>query len=106
MSDAQIYCLDTCVLMDWQFRHYPLDVFPGLSRKMDDLLAAGRCRAPKLVAEELDAVGGAALVAWAKARPDLFVATSGLMEKAMVIHGSFTDHSRILPRPPGSEGGA
>lgn len=34
MPDQTIYSIDTNVLMDWQARHYPTDLFPGLVAKI------------------------------------------------------------------------
>lgn len=52
-----MYSLDTSVFMDWQARYYPLDLFPSLETKFDELIADGNGRAVQLVKEEIDAVG-------------------------------------------------
>ena len=68
----QIYVFDTSALMEWQARYYPTDIFASLLAKVDGLIAEHRLLAPKLVEEELGAVGTAELEAWAKARPAVF----------------------------------
>ena len=45
MSDGiaqTIYSIDTNVLMDWQARYFPTDVFKSLVEKMDVLMKDGR----------------------------------------------------------------
>lgn len=68
-----MYSLDTSVFMDWQARYYPLDLFPSLENKVDELIADGNAFAVQLVREELDAVGTPGLRTWAKAHGGLFV---------------------------------
>jgi hypothetical protein len=51
--------------MDWQARHYPLDVFPGLSTKIGALISAGQFKAVDIVREEIEAVAPAGLKTWA-----------------------------------------
>ena len=61
MSDGiaqTIYSIDTNVLMDWQARYFPTDVFKSLVEKMDLLMKDGRLLAPELVEEELNAEKG------------------------------------------------
>ena len=60
MSDAlrkPLYAIDTNVLMEWQFRAYPTDIFATLVHQVDTLISEGRFLAPDLVEEELGAVG-------------------------------------------------
>jgi hypothetical protein len=86
MSDATLhrpaYSIDTSVLMDWQFRYFPTDIFTSLVNYVDGMIAEGRWLAPDIVAEELNAVGTAELVAWAKARPQMFVPIEALSIQA------------------------
>jgi hypothetical protein len=89
MPEAPIYCLDTNVFMDWQVRYYPTDIFTSLPDRVEALLSAGRCLAPELVKEEIGAVGGADLQAWAKAHPGLFVPTAGHLAAALAIKNRF-----------------
>lgn len=61
MSDGiaqTIYSIDTNVLMDWQARYFPTDVFKSLVEKMDLLMKDSRLLAPELVEEELNAEKG------------------------------------------------
>jgi len=92
MSDGSIkpvYSIDTNVLMDWQARYFPTDVFASLVGKMDGLMNDGRLLAPALVEEELGAVGTAELTAWAKARPAIFVPLAETLAEALSIQGRF-----------------
>ncbi len=68
-----MYSLDTNVLMDWQARFYPLDVFASLNQRIEGLIANGDCRAVDIVAEEIRAVGTPDLKTWTKAHSVLFV---------------------------------
>ena len=64
MSDPPrrpLYAIDTSVLMEWQFRAYPTDVFASLVDRVDGLIAEGRFLSPSVVEEELKAVGTAEL---------------------------------------------
>lgn len=92
MSDGiaqTIYSIDTNVLMDWQARYFPTDVFKSLVEKMDVLMKDGRLLAPELVEEELNAVGTAELTAWAKARPEIFVPLAEVLAEGLSIQGRF-----------------
>ncbi len=84
-----IYAVDTSVLMDWQARYLPTDVFPSLVGKVDELILQERFLAPTLVEEELGAVGTAELTSWAKRRPRMFVALELVMEEALAIQARF-----------------
>ena len=86
-----VYSIDTNVLMDWQARYFPTDIFQSLGGRVDVLIGEGRWLAPKLVEEELIAVGTAELAAWAKARPQMFVAllTQKFRSKAQLLRRQF-----------------
>jgi hypothetical protein len=73
MANEGMYSLDTSFFMDWQARYYPVDVFTSLEDKIEDMIAAGRCGAVRLVKEEIDSVGTPGLRAWAKSHSGLFV---------------------------------
>jgi uncharacterized protein DUF4411 len=88
-SEKTIYSVDTNVLMDWQARYYPTDVFSSLVGKMDDLISEGRLLAPELVEEELNAVGTTELTAWATARPHIL----SLWQMFWLRHCPFRDDS-------------
>ena len=92
MSEASrksLYAIDTNVLMEWQFRAYPTDIFASLVNQVDALIAEGRFLAPDLVEEELVAVGTAELTAWAKARPAMFVPLAEVLVEAHSIQSRF-----------------
>ena len=84
-----MYSLDTNVLMDWQARYYPTDVFSSLLDRMDSVIAEQRCLAAELVREELGSVGTSDLTAWADKRPELFVPTAELLPPAISIQNRF-----------------
>jgi len=75
-----MYSFDTSVLMDWQARYYPPDIFISLVTKIEDLIVAGQCSAVELVKEEIDAVGTPELRAWTKKHPALFVTIDPLVQ--------------------------
>ena len=68
-----MYSIDTSSFMDWQARHYPLDVFVGLESHIEALIKSGDFRAVELVSEEIEAVGTPDLRAWAKHHKSIFV---------------------------------
>ena len=85
----QIYVFDTSALMEWQARYYPTDIFASLLAKVDGLIAEHRLLAPKLVEEELGAVGTAELEAWAKARPAVFASLAEVIAGTQAIQNRF-----------------
>ena len=92
MSDVApgpIYAVDTNVLMDWQARYYPTDIFKSLVPRIDSLVAQGRFFAPDLVKEELGVVGTVELSGWADARDAVWVSTAELLAAALAIQGRF-----------------
>lgn len=92
MSDGSgkaIYSIDTNVLMDWQSRYFPTDVFSSLITCVDDLITQERWISPKIVQEELEAVGTPELTKWAKARPGVFVPLEEVLAEALSIQARF-----------------
>lgn len=68
------YSLDTSSILEWYVRRYPPELLPGLPGRVEDLIAAGRLRSPRVVLDEIrpgDAVHG-----WAHGQTDLFVEES------------------------------
>ena len=88
-APAAIYAIDTSSLMDWYARCYPTDVFPGILSRLEDLVAAGRLVAPRLVEEEIEAVGPAGLKEWVDAHPALLVPTREVLTLAVSIQNQF-----------------
>jgi hypothetical protein len=88
-ADAPIYSIDTNSLMDWQYRFYPGEIFPGLIASMESLAKAGRLLAPALVREEIESVGTAGLRDWCKGQAGIFVPTGALLAEAHSIQGQF-----------------
>ena len=83
------YSVDASSFMDWQARHYPADVFPGLLGRVDALIAAQRFLSPALVKEELGVVGTGELIAWTDAHSIIFVPTRELLVEAQAIQNRF-----------------
>jgi hypothetical protein len=78
--------------MDWQARHYPLDVFDTLRQRIESLIATGQVRAVDLVREEIDAVGTPGLRTWAKTQKDLFVPLAPEVQiEAAAIEAAYPD---------------
>lgn len=65
------YCIDTSSILLWFVDTYPPAIFPGLAIRIDDLIAAGRLRAPRAVLDEIRP--GDDCHQWAKGQADLFV---------------------------------
>ena len=87
-----MYSLDTSFLMDWQARYYPLDLFPSLEKKIENMITAGTCAAVQLVKEELDAVGTPGLRAWAAGHARLFLPlVPEIQIEAAAIEASYPD---------------
>ena len=68
------YCIDTSSILEWYVRRYPPDILPGLPARIEELIAAGRLRAPKIVLDEIRP--GDDVHAWAKDQDALFVEES------------------------------
>lgn len=48
------YCIDTNVFIDAGERYYPIDIVPGFWANFDELILAGRMKAPEMLIEELE----------------------------------------------------
>jgi hypothetical protein len=68
-----MYLVDTSSFMDWQARHYPLDLFVSLNTRVEGLISSGDFQAVALVLEELNAIGTPDLKTWAGTHSNLFV---------------------------------
>lgn len=66
------YCIDTSALIQPLEKRYPVDVFPTLWERVDELISEGRFVAPDIVLDELGRVSDNAS-AWGKARRGIFV---------------------------------
>lgn len=86
---STIYAIDTNVLMDWQARYYPTDVFASLVDRVTALVTAGRWQAPALVLEELNVVGTDDLKHWAKAHKAMFLPTKATLAGGLKIQAQF-----------------
>ncbi len=92
MSDPTrrtLYAVDTNVFMDWQFRHYPTDIFPSLLGRVDALIAEERFFSPALADEELRKVGTPELTKWSDDHPSIWVPSTELLAGALTIQGRF-----------------
>lgn len=88
-GERGVYSIDTSSLMDWHDRYYPVDVFPGLRERLEELAAEGRLVAAALVREEVEKVGTRALGDWAAGRKGIFVATDLILRDALEIQDRF-----------------
>ena len=75
--------------MDWQARHYPVDVFSGLVGRVGGLVRSRRLFPPALVREEIENVGTTGLSQWASDNAAIFVPTGDLLREAQTIQGQF-----------------
>ena len=48
------YCIDTNVFIDAGERYYPIDIVPGFWANFEELILAGRMKAPEMLIEELE----------------------------------------------------
>ena len=75
--------------MDWQARYYPIDVFPSIAARVEELIASGRFFAPELVKEEVGVVGSAGLTQWTRDHEGIFVPTAELLAAAQIVQNQF-----------------
>ena len=66
------YCFDTNTLLDAGERYYPIDSFPTLWEKFEELIAANRLIAPEVVLTELTAKSDWT-AQWAKDHSGIFL---------------------------------
>lgn len=88
-SRRQLYAVDMNVFMDWQFRHYPADIFPSILTRIDLLIAKKRFRSPALVDEEQRKVGTPELTALSGAHPDVWVPNAEVLVATLAIKSRF-----------------
>jgi hypothetical protein len=83
-----IYCIDTSSILKWFVDTYPPAIFPGLVTRMENLIDAGRLRAPRAVFDEIRP--GDDCHAWARAQTALFleetVAVQRIVRQLMATH--------------------
>lgn len=72
------YSVDTNIIIDWRIRYYPEDVFPGLWRSIDDLVATGHLILADEVATELER-GDDDCHGWAKSCDGLIAPSDDLV---------------------------
>jgi hypothetical protein len=71
--ESHSYCIDTNALIDLWRRLYPMDIFPSLWKKMEDLVHSGKLIAPREVLNELEKMDDD-LLKWAKKHRAIFIA--------------------------------
>jgi Domain of unknown function (DUF4411) len=74
LASSIIYSIDTSSIFKWYIEVYPPTIFEGLRERVEELIAAGRLRAPKAVFDEIKP--GDDCHTWAKGQTDLFVEES------------------------------
>ena len=83
-----IYCIDTSSILVWFVDTYPPAIFPGLVARMEELIDAGRLRAPRAVFDEIRP--GDDCHTWAKAQTALFleetVSVQRIVRQLMATH--------------------
>lgn len=85
-----MYSVDTNIYLDWWERRYPDDLFPTFKTHVERLVAAGKWRAVRGVADEINHVGTPKLKAWAKANPGQFHAhDAALLKEANAITAAY-----------------
>ena len=95
MSDPRrTYSVDTSALIDGLERYYPVDAFPGLWDKVDDLIREGRFVLSDEVWEEATAKD-AAVKEWCYGRRDkLVIPTDAAVAKE--VQRVLTSHERLV----------
>jgi hypothetical protein len=94
MAHPSIYCIDTSSILEWYVRTYPPSILPALPARMEQLIVAGRLRAPKAVLDEIRP--GDDCHKWAKAQTDLFVEESASVQR-IVKQLMATHHNPAKP---------
>ncbi|MBN1817672.1 MAG: DUF4411 family protein [Sedimentisphaerales bacterium] len=79
------YCIDTSSLIDAWVRWYSPEVFPGLWKKVDDLIAESRFISSEEVLQELERKEGDTLYLWAKERQGIFIPLDEEIQKCVNI---------------------
>jgi hypothetical protein len=74
-----IYCIDTSSIIKWYIEDYPPSIFEKLQIRIEELIAAGRLRAPKAVFDEVKP--GDDCHKWCKGQTDLFMEESVAVQK-------------------------
>jgi hypothetical protein len=76
-----IYSIDTSSIIKWFVESYTPAIFPGIQARVEELIVAGRMRAPKAVFDEIRP--GDDCHAWAKGQGDLFVEESAAVQQVV-----------------------
>jgi len=87
------YSVDTSAILDGWRRHYPLDVFPGVWQRLDELIDDGSLRATEEVLVELERKDDE-VHAWALKRHHLFVPIDDRIQD--VVAAILAGHERLL----------
>lgn len=89
-----IYCIDTSSILEWFIDTYPPVIFPGLQNRIEELIGAGRLRAPKVVLDEIRP--GDDCHRWAKSQTALFIEESAAVQR-IVRRLMITHHNPAKP---------
>jgi hypothetical protein len=85
-----MYSIDTNIFLDWWVRRYPIDIFPTIQTKIEQLIDAEKWTAVARVADEINHVGTKELKLWAKANKNQFYPiNTPLLEAANAISKTF-----------------
>jgi hypothetical protein len=87
VAGSTIYCIDTSSIFKWYVEVYPPTIFPGLQRRIEELIVAGRLRAPKAVFDEIKP--GDDCHKWVKSQTQLSkTRVNALMLRSSLWHAS------------------
>ena len=100
MPAPTIYCIDTSSIIVWFVEIYSPTIFPGLLDRIEELITAGRLRAPKAVLDEIKP--GDDCHAWAKNQSALFVEESISVQG--IVHHLMATHSDLQKPHKGING--
>ena len=90
MAKDEIYCIDSSSLMEWQARYYPIEIFPGVEKRISELISEKRLITPALVQEEIKAVGTTDLTQWLKNNKEIIIPTNEILKETMSIQNQFS----------------
>ena len=75
------FCFDTSALLECWSRSYPIDIFPGLWSRFDEMIAGGEIVAPDEVHEEIKKKDDD-LTKWVQSRSVMFAPLDAAVQRA------------------------
>ena len=77
------YSLDTSAILDGWVRHYPIQSFPGLWKRLSTAIVQGKVRATEEVLKELEKIDDDCLK-WCKNQTDLFIGVDTKIQETVI----------------------